>query len=155
MLLGWNDKFKSYHKTLSLSCTMHQTIAPFHKIMYNISLHLFSSSRMRKYHALCFWHVRLSQEHSNAMYNVQCNVMEYNANVMYNETQFKCIATPLSITSLFIGPRCTWGPIYGSRCHWVSERRCWNLTDMTLTDKDTNPILTDNVNRASQGKVVM
>ena len=42
---------------------------------------------------------------------------------------------------------------------WVliskSERRCANLTDMTLTDKDTNSILTDNVNRALQGKVVM
>ena len=30
-----------------------------------------------------------------------------------------------------------------------------NLTDVTLTDEDTNSILTDNTNRAIQGNVAM
>jgi len=43
-------------------------------------------------------------------------------------------------------------------CVWslkLSERRCVNLTDVTLTDEDTNSILTDNTNRAIQGNVAM
>ena len=36
---------------------------------------------------------------------------------------------------IVIGPRYTWGPIYGS---------------MTLADEDTNSIVTDNANRATQ-----
>ena len=55
-------------------------------------------------------------------------------------------------TQVYLGSD-LWVPI--SVSNWVSERHCANLTDMTLTYKDTNPILTDNVNRASQGKVVM
>ena len=59
---------------------------------------------------------------------------------------------------IFIGPRSP-GPIYVSGCHWVSEwvteRPCWNLTDVTLADKETNLILTDKVNRVIQGNVAM
>ena len=42
-------------------------------------------------------------------------------------------------------------------CVWVSvsKRRCVNLTDVTLTDEDTDSILTDNTNRANQGNVAM
>ena len=36
---------------------------------------------------------------------------------------------------------------------WVSERRCWNFTDVTPADEDTNSILTDKVNRTIQGNV--
>ena len=41
--------------------------------------------------------------------------------------------------------------------HWlwdarVSEYGLWNLTDMTLADEDTKSILTENANRAIQGK---
>ena len=32
---------------------------------------------------------------------------------------------------------------------------CVNLTDVTLTDEDTNSILTDNTNRAIQGNVAI
>ena len=36
-----------------------------------------------------------------------------------------------------------------------SHLRCWNFTDVTLADEDTNSILTDNTNRAIQGNVAM
>ena len=40
---------------------------------------------------------------------------------------------------VFVGPRCPWGPIYGSG----SETPFADLTDdVTLADKDTNSILT-------------
>ena len=35
------------------------------------------------------------------------------------------------------------------------QHLCADLTDVTLTDEDTNPILTDNANRAIQGNVAM
>ena len=35
----------------------------------------------------------------------------------------------------------------------VSSRLCADLTDVTLADEDTNPILTDNANRAFQRNV--
>ena len=55
----------------------------------------------------------------------------------------------------FIGPRSP-GPIYVSGlCHWVSTTPFWNLTDVTLADKETNLILTDKVNRVIQGNVAM
>ena len=37
----------------------------------------------------------------------------------------------------------------------VTEPPLWALTDMTLADDDTDPILTDNANRAIQGNVSM
>ena len=37
----------------------------------------------------------------------------------------------------------------------MSKRRCADLTDVTLTYKDINSILTDNVNRAFQGNMAM
>ena len=55
---------------------------------------------------------------------------------------------------VFIGPRCPWGPIFGSGCHSVRDLS-ENLTDVTLADEDTNSILTDNANRAIQGNVAM
>ena len=62
------------------------------------------------------------------------------------------------IQGIFIGPRCPWGPIYGSGClsltDWLSYL-CADLTDVTLADEDTNSILTDNANRAIQGNVAM
>ena len=36
-----------------------------------------------------------------------------------------------------------------------TNRPCWNLTDVTLADKETNLILTDKVNRVIQGNVAM
>ena len=56
-------------------------------------------------------------------------------------------------TSFFIGPRCPWGPIYGSASLSQTELPCADLTDVTLADKDTNSILTDNAKRAFQGNV--
>ena len=35
------------------------------------------------------------------------------------------------------------------------KRRCWNLTDVTLADEDTNSILTDKGNMTIQGNVAM
>ena len=55
----------------------------------------------------------------------------------------------------FIGPRYTWGPIYGSECLKLTEGGCADLTDVTLADEDTNSILTDNANRVIQGNVAM
>ena len=51
----------------------------------------------------------------------------------------------------FIGPRCSWGPIYGSGCLSLTRTPFWNLTDVTLADEDNNSILTDNANRTIQG----
>ena len=39
--------------------------------------------------------------------------------------------------------------------HSLSEQRCVNLTDLTLADKDTNSILTDNTNISIQANVAM
>ena len=51
---------------------------------------------------------------------------------------------------LFIGPRCPWGPIYGSWCQWLSPRGFADLTDVTLADEDSNSIPTDDANGQSQ-----
>ena len=56
---------------------------------------------------------------------------------------------------IFIGPRCPWGPIFGSGCPSVRPTPFADLTDVTLADKDINSILTDNANRAIQGNVAM
>ena len=52
--------------------------------------------------------------------------------------------------SLFTGPRCLWGPVYGSRSLYVppSNTFGWDFADVTLADDDTNSILTDDANRA-------
>ena len=66
-----------------------------------------------------------------------------------------CLVHLLSFCAIFIGPRwCLWGPIYGSG-FINTERRCADLTDVTLADEDTNSILTDNANREIQGNVAM
>ena len=54
----------------------------------------------------------------------------------------------------FIGPRCPWGPIYGSGSLSVRDLVA-DLTDVTLVDEDTKSILTDNANRAIQGNQAM
>ena len=55
--------------------------------------------------------------------------------------------------NVFIGPRCPWSDL------WIrvstTKRPFADLTDVTLADEDTNPILTDNANRAIQGNVAM
>ena len=58
---------------------------------------------------------------------------------------------------VFIGPRCPWSDLWIrlSLTEWVSTTPCWNLTDVTLADEDTNWILNDNANRAIQGNVAM
>ena len=45
------------------------------------------------------------------------------------------------ISTVFIGPRCPWGPIYGSGFLKLSEPPFADLTDVTLADEDTNSIL--------------
>ena len=56
---------------------------------------------------------------------------------------------------IFIGPRCPWGPIYGSWCISIHTRLCWDLTDVTLADEDSNLIPTDDVHRAILSNVAM
>ena len=53
---------------------------------------------------------------------------------------------------IFIGPRCPWGPIYGSSSLKLSPRP---YADLTLADENTNSILNDSANRAFQGNVAM
>ena len=60
----------------------------------------------------------------------------------------------ISNLRIFIGPRYTWGPIYGSRCLSLTPRLFAELTDVTLADEDTNSIPTDNANRAIQGNAL-
>ena len=50
-------------------------------------------------------------------------------------------------------PGLSTGPIYGSSCLKLSQRRFVNFTDVTPADEDTNSILTDKVNRTIQGNV--
>ena len=40
-------------------------------------------------------------------------------------------ANPFNNIDIFIGPRCPWGPIYGSGCLSLSELPCTDLTDVT------------------------
>ena len=67
-----------------------------------------------------------------------------------------CWTLFIPVCQFFIGPKYTWGPIYGSKCLTLTNTPCWNLTDVTLADEDTNSILTDIVNiRAIQVNVTM
>ena len=43
---------------------------------------------------------------------------------------------PDRVFPVFIGPRYTWGPIYGSECLELTDR-CADLSDVTLADEDT------------------
>ena len=52
-------------------------------------------------------------------------------------------------------PGLSTGPIYVSGCLKLTESRCWNFTDVTPADEDTNWILTDNDKKAFQGNVAM
>ena len=45
--------------------------------------------------------------------------------------------------------------VWLSLSKWVTERHCWNFTDVTLADEDTNWILTDNDKKTFQGNVAM
>ena len=59
---------------------------------------------------------------------------------------------------IFIGPRCLWGPIYGSGCLKLTDSLtipCADLTDVTLADEDTNSILADNAKREIQSNEAM
>ena len=57
--------------------------------------------------------------------------------------------------SLFIGPRYTWGPIYGSDLSNSLRDYFADLTDVTLADEDSNSIPTDDVNRAILSNLAM
>ena len=71
---------------------------------------------------------------------------------------FNCFDTSITITletliaTTFYWTPCIWAPIFGSGCLSVrlSQGPCWDLTD--VVDEDTNSMLTDNANRAIQGK---
>ena len=57
---------------------------------------------------------------------------------------------------LFIGPRYTWGPIYGSACPSVTKSQSLvDLTDVSPVDEDANSILADDTNRAIPGNLEM
>ena len=80
---------------------------------------------------------------------------------MFGQSVVSCILAvcPLGqkywpTTDFFIGPRCPWGPIYGSGSLYVRDVFA-DLTDVTLVDEDTKSILTDNANRAIQGNQSM
>ena len=53
--------------------------------------------------------------------------------------------------NISIGPRY----VCGSECLKQTTKPLADLTDVTLADEDTIPILTDNANRAFQGNVAM
>ena len=82
---------------------------------------------------------------------------EWNIHLFLIHFQFSVWAL-ISFCFIFIRPRCTWGPIYGSSfslTHSLSERGFWNLTYLTLADQATNSIQTDNAIMAIQGNVAM
>ena len=43
----------------------------------------------------------------------------------------------------------------GSGCHSLAIRPCWNLTDVTLADEETNSIITHDTNRAIPGNIAV
>ena len=55
---------------------------------------------------------------------------------------------------MVIGPRCPWSDLWirVSLTHKLRDLVA-DLTDVTLADEDTNPILTDNANRTFQGNL--
>ena len=53
-------------------------------------------------------------------------------------SEFSCLSL-LSFQKIFIGPRCPWGPIYGSGSLSLTHL-CADLTDVTLADEDTKSI---------------
>ena len=55
------------------------------------------------------------------------------------------------INVIFIGPRCPWSDLWIQVS--ITKRPFADLTDVTLADEDTNPILTDNANRTFQGNM--
>ena len=55
------------------------------------------------------------------------------------------------IYPVFIGPRCPWSDLWIRVS--ITKRPFADLTDVTLADEDTNPILTDNANRTFQGNL--
>ena len=60
------------------------------------------------------------------------------------------------ICNLFIGPRCPWGPIYGSEPMSLTDSQTFtDFIDVTLADEDINSIPADDVDRAIQGNVAM
>ena len=90
---------------------------------------------------------------------LQCNYQGGGAHTLHSFHLSKaplCYAsTMLASAYFFIGPRHTWGPIYGSECllltHWLTDwHLCANLTDVTLADEDTNPILIEVVPSGGQ-----
>ena len=42
--------------------------------------------------------------------------------------------------TIFTGPRCLWGPVYGSRPLYLTTTPLWNFADVTMADDDTNSI---------------
>ena len=48
---------------------------------------------------------------------------------------------------VFIGPRYTWGPIYGSKSLSVTNSCLVDLTDVSLVNEYNNSILADDTNR--------
>ena len=59
----------------------------------------------------------------------------------------------LSFGICFFGPRCPWGPIYGSGPMSLTPRGFANLFDVTLANEDSNSIPTDEANRAILGNM--
>ena len=67
-----------------------------------------------------------------ALLSSKCHEMRFFKNKKLN---LACVL--VCLTPIFIGPRSP-GQIYVSGCLSLSTRPCWNLTDVTLTDEDTN-----------------
>ena len=64
-------------------------------------------------------------------------------------------AVSIHVPHIFIGPMCTWAPIYGSWSlyYYLKSNRFFYLNDVTLADEDTNSILADGDNRAILGNM--
>ena len=73
-----------------------------------------------------------------------CNLVSFSACASWS---CKLVSLLLVLNRIFIGPRKTWGLIFGSGCPSVSKTPLWNLTDVTLANGYTNSIPTDNANK--------
>ena len=100
----------------------------------------------------------------NGKTTAQAQQKSLTASCFYSNTVISINATNTSHTAhvthttIFIGPRCPWGPIYGSWCQSVSQSLqevFADLTDVTLADEDSNLIPTDDVNMAILGNMAM
>ena len=121
---------------------------------------MWSVSNLLSKHQILVWHLYLSLVESIRWEEGfwRCKVINRGRRWKYPLPASRPRLFPsVQLILLFLSDPGVPGPIFVSGCLSVClsvrHRGCWDLTDVTLADEDTNSILTDNANRAIQGNV--